>query len=129
MADAQFYGVKYPFTINNEEGYFTDLNKDLKEKARSTIMHVVFTPKGQKLRDPEFGTDLIKYIFEPSDNVSWEEVKNEVSMSVKKYLTNVTINNIDVLQNENDFGEIYVRLDYTVSNGIKSVSDSIIATL
>lgn len=129
MANKQYYGITYPFTSKGEEGYFVDLNKDLKSKARSVIMHVIFTPKGQKLRDPEFGTDLVKYIFEPNDSVSWESVKTEVSNNVTKYLSNVTINNIEVLRNEDDYGEIYVRVDYTVTNGLKSVTDSIVATL
>jgi phage baseplate assembly protein W len=125
MAKQQFYGVKYPFVAEDVENYFVDVNKSLKDKVRSILMHVIFTPKGQKLRDPEFGTDLIRYIFEPNDNVSWEGVKNEVSEVVNKYVKGVTINNISVVQNDSDAYEIYVRLDYTVSDGINVVKDSI----
>lgn len=125
MAKQQFYGVKYPFVAEDVENYFVDVNKSLKDKVRSILMHVIFTPKGQKLRDPEFGTDLIRYIFEPNDNISWEGVKNEVSEVVNKYVKGVTINNISVVQNDSDAYEIYVRLDYTVSDGINVVKDSI----
>ena len=92
-------------------------------------MHIIFTPKGQKLRDPEFGTDLIKYIFEPYDTVSWEGIKNEVSESVRKYVNGITINNISVLQNDEEMAEIYVRLDYSVSDGINVVDDSIVTKI
>ena len=92
-------------------------------------MHVIFTPKGQKLRDPEFGTDLIKYIFEPNDSISWEGVKTEVSEAVSKYVKGVTINNISIMQSDEEGAEIYVRLDYIVSDGINVVEDSIATKL
>ena len=88
-------------------------------------MHVIFTPKGQKLKDPEFGTYLIRYIFEPNDNTSWESVRNEISEVVSKYVKGVTINNISVMQNSEDAAEIYVRLDYSVNDGINIITDSI----
>ena len=125
MAKKQFYGIKYPFTTDGEENYFIDLNENNKDKIKSMLMHIIFTPKGQKLRDPEFGTDLIKYIFEPSDDISWDGIKSEVSNIVSKYLKNVKINDLSVLKSEEDFSEVYVRLDYTVSDGFNVVQDSI----
>lgn len=89
-------------------------------------MHVIFTPKGQKIRDPEFGTNLIKFIFEPNDNESWESVKNEIMDVVKKYINGVTINDISMLETNDDSHQLYVRVDYTVSNGIKTITDSLI---
>jgi phage baseplate assembly protein W len=89
----------------------------------------MFTPKGQRIRNPEFGTDLIKYIFEQNDDVSWEAVKNEVAESVRRWATNITINDIQVVKNEEDESEIYVRLDYSVSEGNKITNDSIIVQI
>lgn len=129
MKKTQFYGIKYPFTNQDAENYYVDLNSSVKDKVKSTLMHVIFTPKGQKLRDPEFGTDLIKFIFEPNDNVTWEGIKNEVSTIVSKYLKGVMLKNIEVMQNENDFSEIYVRIDYSVSNGINVVNDSLVTKI
>lgn len=129
MRQLQFYGIKYPFVAQDVENYFVDVNKTMKDKVRSILMHVIFTPKGQKIRDPEFGTDLIRYIFEPNDDSSWNMIKNEVSEVVNKYVNGVTINNISVLKNEEDFGEIFVRLDYTVSDGINISTDSIVTKI
>ena len=125
----QFYGIKFPFTDVDVENYYVDLNKKQSEKVKSILMHVVFTPKGQKIRDPEFGTDLIKYIFEPNDSISWEGIKSEVSAAVNRYINGVTLKNIEIMQNENNLNEIYVRLDYSVSNGINVVNDSLITKI
>lgn len=126
MANVQYYGIKYPFTVNNDENYFSDVNYTLKDKVKSLLMHVIFTPKGQKIRDPEFGTNLIKYIFEPNDTDSWESVKNEIMDVVKKYINGVTVNDISMLETNDDSHQLYVRVDYTVSNGLKTITDSLI---
>ena len=92
-------------------------------------MHVIFTPKGQRIRMPEFGTDLIKYIFSPNDSVSWEGVKNEVITAVQRFVPNVVLNDIRVVQSEDERSEIYVRMDYSIKEGNKIINDSIITQI
>ena len=126
MTKRQYVGISYPFTSDGFQNFYLDVNSSVKEKVRSQLMHIVFTPKGQRIRNPEFGTDLVKYIFEPSDQTTWEAVKNEVTESVKRWASNININSIQVVKNENDESEIYVRLDYSVSEGNKVTNDSIV---
>jgi phage baseplate assembly protein W len=92
-------------------------------------MHVVFTPKGQKLRDPEFGTNLIRYIFEQGDLFTFENIKDEVSMAIKKYAHGITINDISILESGDDLSKIFVRIDYSVMNGLKTINDSIVTQI
>ena len=126
MAKKQYFGIKYPFRTDDFQRFFVDANSTAMEKARSEIMHIVFTPKGQRIRNPEFGTDLIKYIFDPNEEITWEAVKNEVSESVRRWSNDITLNSIQVVKNEEDESEIYVRLDYSVSDGNKITKDSIV---
>ena len=58
----QFYGIKYPFSEESDRLTFFDLNENKNESVRSMLLHILFTPKGQRLRQPNFGTNLIKYI-------------------------------------------------------------------
>jgi phage baseplate assembly protein W len=129
MAKKQYFGLKYPFTAQDFENYFVDLNSTMKDKVRSQLMHVIFTPKGQRIRDPEFGTDLIRYIFEQNDTSSWTSVKNEVSEAVQRYVNNITVKDINIVQSEDDRSEIFVRIDYSVKEGNKITNDSIIAKI
>ena len=126
MAKRQYFGIKYPFTSDGFQNFYLDANESTKDKVRSQLMHIVFTPKGQRIRNPEFGTDLIKFIFEPNDSITWEAVKNEVSDSVRRWATNININNIQIVKNEENEAEIYVRLDYSVSEGNKVTNDSVV---
>lgn len=129
MSKVQYYGIKYPFTAQCDENFLLDVNYDLKSKIRSILMHVIFTPKGQKLRDPEFGTNLVKYIFEQGDGFTFESVRDEVSVVVSRYIDGITINDISIMESNEDFHKIYVRLDYTVTSGFKTITDSIITQL
>lgn len=129
MAKQQYFGIKYPFTSVDFENFFVDVNDRPKDKVRSEVMHVIFTPKGQRIRMPDFGTDLIKYIFEINDSESWQGIKNEISESVRKYVPNVVLNDIQVMKDEEKIGEIYVRIDYSVKEGLRTTNDSIITKL
>lgn len=129
MSKIQYYGIKYPFTAQGDENFLFDVNKDLKSKVRSLLMHVVFTPKGQKVRDPEFGTNLIKYIFEQGDAFTFESIKNEVSEVVKRYVDGIIINDIRIMESDDDVHNVYVRLDYTINNGMKKITDSIVTQI
>jgi phage baseplate assembly protein W len=129
MAKKQFYGIKYPFIAQDEEKYFVDLNKDIKSKIKSLLIHVVFTPKGQRIRDPEFGTNLIKYIYDVNDEETWGNIKNEIKDVVMKYINGITINEVSVLSAEDDRRDVYVRLDYTITRGLQEETDSLITKI
>ena len=106
--------------------FYIDANEDLKDKVRSELLHIVFTPKGQRIRLPEFGTDLIKYIFDQNDDISLEAIKSEISDSVKRWASNITIEGINVVKNEENESEVFVRLDYSITNGNKVSNDSVV---
>ena len=59
----QYYGIKFPFTSNNLDGFFLDMNERVEDKIASEILHVILTPKRSRIRKPDFGTDLAKFIF------------------------------------------------------------------
>lgn len=129
MSKKQFYGLKYPFTSEDIEHYYLDVNKDMKSKVKSLLMHVIFTPKGQKIRDINFGTNLVKYIFNPTDDYTFEGIKKEVMDAVTYYIPRIRVNDLQILQNEEDVSDVLVRIDYTVLNGIKSENDTLITKL
>lgn len=129
MAKKQLFGIKYPFLADDETGYYVAANKTVAEKVRSQLMHIVFTPKGQRIRNPEFGTDLIKYIFDQNDGMTWEAVKTEVSESVTRWATNINLKDIRVVKSEEDDSQVFVRLDYSVTEGNKTTNDSVVVEL
>ena len=119
MKNIQKYGIKYPFTSDNEDGIFLDLNNSLADGVKSRVLHVIFTPKGQKLRDPNFGTDLIKFIFQPNDNITMEGIKNEINNQIMKYVPEVIFKDVRIYKSDGEKNEIIVSIEYGVKNGNK----------
>lgn len=119
MALTQKYGIKYPFESDNQEEVYIDLNKSLTDQVKSSVLHVLFTPKGQRLRNPDFGTDMIKYLFDPKDDVSFDELKKTIMSDICKYVKNIEFDDIRILQDENDERGIIVVVEYKVVNGNK----------
>lgn len=119
MALTQRFGVKYPFSSNNLDEIYIDLNETLTDRVKSEVLHVLFTPKGQKLRNPDFGTDLIKYLFDPKDDTSFESVKSSIKMDIGKYVKNIEFDDIRILQDEQDERGIIVVVEYSVVKGNK----------
>lgn len=125
----QQFGLKFPFTCDAIENYFLDTNMSYRDKVKSLVSHIVFTPQGQKLRDPNFGTSLIKYIFEINDESSWESVKNEIKYTLESNIENFTLNDIEIMQSEEDGHLILVKISYSVQRGFQGFNDSMILSL
>jgi phage baseplate assembly protein W len=117
MAVKQKYGIKYPFTSDNNDNLYLDLNESYSDGVKSQVLHVIFTPRGQKLRDPEFGTNLIKFIFNPSDNDTFNDIKTEITSQVSKYVPSVEFRDVSIYSDENGENGIIVMVEYGVKKG------------
>lgn len=117
MALTQKYGINYPFTSNNDEEVYIDLNKSYKESIESQVLHIIFTPKGQRLRDPEFGSDFIQYLFDQNDSMTEDAVKASIKDSISRYVPNVEFKDIDTLQDPQDEHSVIVTVTYTIKMG------------
>ena len=125
----QYFDIKFPFTSNNIEGFFIDLNETIGDKVLSEILHVILTQKGTRLRMPEFGTDLIQYIFEMNDEKEWPRVKREIQECVSKYVPRVIINDVRVLRDEENDNTLLLDLDYSVKAGLTEENNRVVLKL
>lgn len=125
MSKKQFFGIKYPFQNESEEKRFLDLNGSFEEKMKSELLHIIFTPKGQRYRNPDFGTDLIKNIFEPNDSETWSAIKNEIRMQVSKYLPDVIFKDINIYIDEKNENAAHAEIQYSVNKGSYEIDNNI----
>ena len=58
--------------------------------------NILLTPRGSYLHDPEFGSDLYKYVFEPSDDSTVEGIKREVIDRISLYDDRASIEDVTV---------------------------------
>lgn len=125
MAASRYINIDYPFK-DSPDGFFLNLNSVDQRAIKADLMHLLLTSKRQRLYNPDFGTDLLKFIFEPNDTKSQADIKDAVSASVKKYLPNLTITDLTVtLSTESDYAA-EIRLDYTISDDVFEIVDFVI---
>lgn len=114
MAKTQKYGIKFPFNILSEDKTLLDLNKTKGEQVKSQLMHLLFTQKGQRLRSPDFGTNLLQFIFSPNDSQTWGDVKFELKQIVKQWVPGCILEDIEIYENDEGRG-LVAALKYSVT--------------
>ena len=125
---SRYININYPFK-DSKKGFFLDLTEDDNSAIKADLLHLLLTRKGQRLYNPDFGTDLLRYIFEPEDYLTLTDIKNEVTTSVNRYLPNLAINDLTVEQStENDYAAV-VTIKYTVTDNVFSTQDIIIINI
>lgn len=127
MSKTQHYGIKFPFSTVSEENTLLDTNMSCEDSVRSQLMHVIFTPRGQRLRSPEFGTRLIQYIFNPNDNDTWGDVVTEIKDAVTRWVPQCQIDDVNVSETEGGVGLI-VAIKYTVTGDDGETSQYVMST-
>ncbi len=125
MANGKYINIDYPFK-NSPKGFFLNLNADDQRAIKADLMHLLLTKKGQRLYNPDFGTNLIKFIFEPNDNLTLENLKEEVTSSVKKYLPKLSIKDISVTPSPDSDYAAVIRVDYVVTDDVFDIVDFVI---
>lgn len=114
MAKEQKYGIKFPINVDSDEKTLFDLNYTRAEQIKSEVMHLIFTPKGQRVRDIMFGTRLIQFLFSPSDNDTFSDIVSEIKESVKMWIPDCNIKDIQIAEDEDGI-DIYVKIIYTIA--------------
>ena len=84
------------------------------EKLKEDLSILLTQEKGKFYPDPEFGSELIKYAFEPMTEVLASRIRSEIVDLVKKYYPQVTIKYIDVYSSENTL-DLDIKYTYTDS--------------
>jgi phage baseplate assembly protein W len=128
MAKSRYININYPFK-NSNEGFFLDLNSEQNPAIKADLMHLILTRKGQRLYNPDFGTDLLKYIFEPEDGLTFSSIQDEIKTVVKKYLPKLQINQILIDQSTESEHAAVVRIDYTITDDVFNETDFVIINI
>ena len=126
MNKKQYYGIKYPFFSDNLEELYIDLNESHNDDVKSQVLHVLFTPKGQRLRNPDFGTDLVKYIFQQNNEMTEEELKASLANDISKYVKGVKFEDISFEKQEHS---LIVIVHYSIKKGNTTEINSVAVKL
>jgi phage baseplate assembly protein W len=126
MAKTRYINIDFPFR-DGDNGFYFQMNKTDKDAIRADLLHLLLTNKGERLYLPDFGSDLKKYIFEPNDSITHDQIRDNLNDTIKLYIPNLIINNIS-FRNDDIEELIIVELTYTVTEGTFTSTDTITLT-
>jgi phage baseplate assembly protein W len=124
MANGVYININYPFK-DSPKGFFLDLTQTDNKAIKADLLHLLLTRKGQRLYNPEFGTRLLEYIYEPYDGLTFDEVRDEIDTAVKTYLPQVNLTTLTVEPSPLSEYAVIVTIEYTITDNVFEVSDII----
>ena len=126
MARTRYINIDFPFK-DSRNGFYFKLNQTDRDAIKADLLHLLLTNKGERLYLPDFGSDLQKYIFEPNDSITHEEMRDSLNDSISLYIPNLIVNSIEFKNNPIE-ESIIVELSYSVTDGTFSSTDTLTLT-
>jgi|TARA_B100000575_G_C23133354_1_gene657812 phage baseplate assembly protein W len=108
------FGLTFPLTYNNQLGGFFPSSKTLREQVSSNIKNLLLTSKGERVGQPEFGTDVTAILFEPITPDIGDRLEASITDGISQWLPYVTIQNIFVSTPDDQPNSIFISIEFSV---------------
>jgi len=107
--------IKFPLTDNTEKNSYYKMNRITKDAFSSDLLLLLLTEKGERFYYPNYGTNLLKYIFEPNDNISAQDIEQQIKKTVSLYIPNLTIKKVEFNKPEESDIQLNVKIKFMYS--------------
>ncbi len=120
-------GLSLPIR-NNGVGFF-EQTFDTFTATKTNIINLLRTKPGERRMQPLFGCRLYNAVFEQNTDILTEYITNIVKEDVNNWISNVTVNKVDVKffkgeESHNiDIYRIYISVNFTVN--VINLSDTV----
>ena len=99
------YNIKYPLKDNVSTNTYFLMTQVTKDAFSSDLLLLLLTQKGERYYEPNYGTNLLKFIFEPNDNLTATNIEEEIKNTVSLYIPALKITKITFNWNLDDNGQ------------------------
>lgn len=113
-------GVQLPF---NAPGVFYSVFST-KDQFKYNLINLLLTSKGERIENPDFGTDLRSRIFEQITATTFGDIEDSIRDSVQKYIPEIEIVSVNSFQDSN-YNENSIVVEITYRILISGQTDSV----
>lgn len=119
MARIQFSllgkGLRYPFTVNRYNGVM--INEEI-DRINQSLFILFETEKGSRMMQPQYGSDLEKYRFDPFDEILVDRLDYAIRDCVDKWEPRIILDDIEfkTTPRDKDASTLYISIDYHIRN-------------
>jgi phage baseplate assembly protein W len=99
------YNIKFPLRDDTSKNSFFLMSQVTKDAFSSDLLLLLLTQRGERYYEPDYGTNLLKYIFEPNDSLTATDVEQEIKNTVSLYIPALKITKITFNWNLDDNGQ------------------------
>jgi phage baseplate assembly protein W len=71
---------------------------------KQAIVNLLLTNKGEKLFNPEYGSDIRKYLFEPLDYATAGLIANNIRYTIRQFEPRISVLSLEAIPNFDDNG-------------------------
>ena len=125
------YNIKFPLRDDNDKNTYFQLSALPKEAYSSDLLFLLLTQKGERWYEPEFGTNLLRFIFEPNIDTTAVDVEQEIKRIVPLYIPSLKIDTVTFNWNKDDEGntisdsQLNVNIKFTYTEDVFSEQGSL----
>jgi phage baseplate assembly protein W len=101
----QSYNIKFPLVDDTSKNAYFLMTQVTKDAFSSDLLLLLLTQKGERYYEPDYGTNLLKYIFEPNDVLTATDVEQEIKNTVAAYIPALKITKVTFNWNVDDNGQ------------------------
>ena len=118
--DSYAYGITLPVK-NGGTGFFEQAFTS-REQAKSNLVNLLLTERGERVMQPDFGTGLKSLLFEQIDDEEFESrITDTIVDSVSYWLPYIRISGIEIEATDElkDKNQINIYLQFLIGNDIQ----------
>ena len=108
-----FIGLKLPMGYS-ESGYFKQTKTTL-QQAKYNIINLLQTIPGERLGQPEFGSQLHSILFEPMNEDFSDILEDSIRTSLETWLPYINIKNIEITMPDYNINQVNITIDFGLS--------------
>jgi len=114
-------GIIFPIR-NSKDGFFASSTSIL-EQTKTNLKNLLLTVKGERLGQPEFGSEIFNLLFENFDPDLEKKLEASIKDSIEEWLPHVHIINL-IIDAQEDKNYLSISLSYEIE-GRRNATDSI----
>jgi len=115
-------GVKIPFAADN---VFSTIYTT-KDQTKYNLINFLLTDPRERPFNPTFGAGLRARLFEPIDQLTFEDIKESIRTQIEANFSNVQIANLDIIGNPG-YNSINIKFSYRLLRS--NENDSVTMTI
>ena len=116
-----FIGIALPleYGIN---GFFNKTRTTL-QQVKYNIQNLLLTQKGERLGNPEFGSNLMKVVFEPDNGDTEDLIEEEIRATISSGLPFVNVVDVKTSFDKYNRNRLNVKINFSVdTNSVEEVN-------